>query len=150
MDIFEQISEDIKSAMIARNKVELEALRNVKKELLEVKTSKEAAGNLTDAVSVKAIGKLVKQNKEAAIVFKEQNRNDLAQEYLAQAAVMERYLPAQMSEDEVENEVKTIIQNLGATSLQDLGKVMGIASKQLAGKADGRQISEKVKQLLSN
>ncbi|MDR3328150.1 MAG: GatB/YqeY domain-containing protein [Prevotellaceae bacterium] len=150
MDIFEQISEDIKKAMIARNKVELEALRNVKKELLEAKTSKEAAGNLTDATSIKVIGKLVKQNKEAAIIFKEQNRNDLAEEYLAQAAVMERYLPAQMSEAELESEIKAIIQNLGTASLQDLGKVMGIASKQLAGKTDGRQISEKVKQLLAN
>ncbi|MDR0828853.1 MAG: GatB/YqeY domain-containing protein [Prevotellaceae bacterium] len=148
MDIFEQVSEDIKKAMIARNKVELEALRNVKKELLEVKTSKESAGVLTDAQAVKSISKLVKQNKEAAIVFKEQNREDLAEEYLAQAAVMERYLPAQMSENELDSAVKAIIAQVGATSLQDLGKVMGIASKQLAGKADGRAISEKVKQLL--
>ena len=93
--------------------------------------------------------KLVKQSKDAALVFKEQNRSDLAEEYLAQVSVMERYLPAQMSESEIENAVKAIIEQVGATSLQDLGKVMGVASKQLAGKADGRQISEKVKQLLS-
>ncbi|MDR1543763.1 MAG: GatB/YqeY domain-containing protein [Prevotellaceae bacterium] len=148
MDIFEQVSEDIKKAMISRNKAELEALRNVKKELIEAKTSKEAAGNLTDAVSVKVIGKLVKQNKEAAVVFKEQNREDLSEEYLAQAAVMERYLPAQMSDAELNSAVRAIIAQVGATSLQDLGKVMGIASKQLAGKADGRAISEKVKQIL--
>ena len=148
MDIFEKISEDIKSAMLARNKVELEALRNIKKELLEAKTSKEAGGELTDTVSLKIIGKLVKQNKEAAIVFKEQNRQDLAEEYLAQSAVMERYLPEQLSDSELETAVKAIIAQIGATSLQDLGKVMGIASKQLAGKTDGRQISEKVKQLL--
>ncbi|MDR2684597.1 MAG: GatB/YqeY domain-containing protein [Prevotellaceae bacterium] len=148
MDIFEQVSEDIKKAMISRNKAELEALRNVKKELLEAKTSKEAAGILTDVISLKIIGKLVKQNKEAAIVFKEQNREDLAEEYLAQVAVMEQYLPAQLSDTELEGAVKAIIAQTGATSLQDLGKVMGIASKQLAGKADGRQISEKVKQLL--
>jgi len=148
MDIFEKISEDIKKAMLARNKVELEALRNVKKELLEAKTSKESAGNLTDAISIRIIGKLVKQNREAATIFKEQNREDLAEEYLAQAAVMERYLPAQLSDNELENAVKAIISQVGATSLQDLGKVMGVASKQLTGKADGRQISEKVKQLL--
>jgi len=148
MDIFEKVSEDIKSAMLSRNKVELEALRNVKKELLEAKTSKEAAGNLTDEIALKIIGKLVKQNKEAAIVFKEQNRADLEEEYLAQAAVMERYLPAQLSDNELESAVKAIIEQVGATSLQDLGKVMGIASKQLAGKTDGRKISEKVKQLL--
>ena len=149
MDIFEKISEDIKKAMLAKNKIELEALRNIKKELLEAKTSKENAGELTDAVSLKIIGKLVKQSKDAAVLFKEQNRADLAEEYLAQVAVMERYLPAQMSESEIESAVKAIIAQVGATSLQDLGKVMGVASKQLAGKADGRQISEKVKQLLS-
>jgi uncharacterized protein YqeY len=148
MDIFEKVGEDIKKAMLARNKVELDALRNIKKELLEAKTSKEAAGNLTNEVAVKVIGKLVKQNREAAVVFKEQQREDLAEEYLAQAAVMERFLPAQLSESELENALKAIIEQVGAASLQDLGKVMGVASKQLAGKADGRQISEKVKQLL--
>lgn len=148
MDIFETVSESIKNAMLSRNKMELEALRNIKKELLEAKTSKEAAGSLTDTISIKVIGKLVKQNKEAAIVFKEQNRQDLADEYLAQAAVMERFLPAQISDNELENAVKAIITQVGATSLQELGKVMGIASKQLAGKADGKAVSEKVKQLL--
>ncbi len=149
MTIFDRISEDIKKAMIAQNKVELLALRNIKKELLEAKTSKEASGNLTDEIATKVISKIVKQNKDAAALFKEQKRADLAEEYTAQIEVMQRYLPAQMSDAELTTAVKEIIARLGATSMQDLGKVMGIASKELTGKAEGRTISEKVKQLLS-
>ena len=135
--------------MIAQNKVELLALRNIKKELLEAKTSKEVSGNLTDEIATKVISKIVKQNKDAAALFKEQKRADLAEEYTAQIEVMQRYLPAQMSDAELTAAVKAIIARLGATSMQDLGKVMGIASKELTGKAEGRTISEKVKQLLS-
>ena len=149
MTIFDRISEDIKKAMIAQNKVELLALRNIKKELLEAKTSKEASGNLTDEIATKVISKIVKQNKDAAALFKEQKRTDLAEEYTAQIEVMQRYLPAQMSDAELTTALKEIIARLGATSMQDLGKVMGIASKELTGKAEGRTISEKVKQLLS-
>ena len=149
MTIFDRISEDIKKAMIAQNKVELLALRNIKKELLEAKTSKEASGNLTDEIATKVISKIVKQNKDAAALFKEQKRTDLSEEYTAQIEVMQRYLPAQMSDAELTSAVKEIIARLGATSMQDLGKVMGIASKELTGKAEGRTISEKVKQLLS-
>lgn len=149
MTIFDRISEDIKKAMIAQNKVELLALRNIKKELLEAKTSKEASGNLTDEIATKVISKIVKQNKDAAALFKEQKRADLAEEYTTQIEVMQRYLPAQMSDAELTTAVKAIIARLGATSMQDLGKVMGIASKELTGKAEGRTISEKVKQLLS-
>jgi len=149
MTIFDRISEDIKKAMIAQNKVELLALRNIKKELLEAKTSKEASGNLTDEIATKVISKIVKQNKDAAALFKEQKRTDLAEEYTAQIEVMQRYLPAQMSDAELTTAVKEIIARLGATSMQDLGKVMGIASKELTGKAEGRTISERVKQLLS-
>lgn len=149
MTIFDRISEDIKKAMIAQNKVELLALRNIKKELLEAKTSKELSGNLTDEIATKVISKIVKQNKDAAALFKEQKRTDLAEEYTAQIEVMQRYLPAQMSDAELTTAVKEIIARLGATSMQDLGKVMGIASKELTGKAEGRTISEKVKQLLS-
>ena len=150
MTIFDRISEDIKKAMIAQNKVELLALRNIKKELLEAKTSKEVSGNLTDEIATKVISKIVKQNKDAAALFKEQKRTDLAEEYTAQIEVMQRYLPAQMSDTELTTAVKEIIARLGATSMQDLGKVMGIASKELTGKAEGRTISEKVKQLLSD
>lgn len=149
MTIFDRISEDIKKAMIAQNKVELLALRNIKKELLEAKTSKELSGNLTDEIATKLISKIVKQNKDAAALFIEQKRADLAEEYTAQIEVMQRYLPAQMSDAELTTAVKEIIARLGATSMQDLGKVMGIASKELTGKAEGRTISEKVKQLLS-
>lgn len=149
MTIFDRISEDIKKAMIAQNKVELLALRNIKKELLEAKTSKELSGNLTDEIATKLIYKIVKQNKDAVALFKEQKRADLAEEYTAQIEVMQRYLPAQMSDAELTTAVKAIIARLGATSMQDLGKVMGIASKELTGKAEGRTISEKVKQLLS-
>lgn len=149
MTIFDRISEDIKKAMIAQNKVELLALRNIKKELLEAKTSKEVSGNLTDEIATKVISKIVKQNKDAAALFKEQKRADLAEEYTAQIEVMQRYLPAQMSDAELTTAVKAIIARLGATSMQDLGKVMGIASKELTRKAEGRTISEKVKQLLS-
>ena len=149
MTIFDRISEDIKKAMIAQNKVELLALRNIKKELLEAKTSKEVSGNLTDEIATKVISKIVKQNKDAAALFKEQKRADLAEEYTAQIEVMQRYLPAQMSDTELTTAVKEIIARLGATSMQDLGKVMGISSKELTGKAEGRTISEKVKQLLS-
>ena len=149
MTIFDRISEDIKKAMIAQNKVELLALRNIKKELLEAKTSKELSGNLTDEIATKVISKIVKQNKDAAALFKEQKRADLAEEYTAQIEVMQRYLPTQMSDAELTSAVKEIIARLGATSMQDLGKVMGIASKELTGKAEGRTISEKVKRLLS-
>ena len=149
MTIFDRISEDIKKAMIAQNKVELLALRNIKKELLEAKTSKELSGNLTDEIATKLISKIVKQNKDAAALFIEQKRADLAEEYTAQIEVMQRYLPAQMSDAELTTAVKAIIARLGATSMQDLGKVMGIVSKELTGKAEGRTISEKVKQLLS-
>ncbi len=148
MTIFDKISEDIKKAMLAQNKVELAALRNIKKELLEAKTSKEAAGELTDEISMKVISKIVKQNKDAALVFREQNRPDLAEEYEAQAEVSSRYLPAQMSEAEVEAALREIATEVGATTVKELGKLMGVASKRLAGKADGRLIAAKAKEIL--
>lgn len=149
MGLFEQISEDIKRAMLARNKAELEALRGIKKELLEAKTSKEANGELTDAMSIKVIQKMAKQGKDAAEVFVQQDRQDLADEYLAQVEVYERYLPAQMSDEELTAAVKAVIGQVGAKGPQDMGKVMGTATKQLAGKAEGRAISEKVKAILA-
>ena len=149
MNLFEQISEDIKKAMLARNHAELEALRGVKKEFLEAKTAKGGNGELSDEAAVRILQKMSKQGKEAAALFREQNRNDLAEEYLAQVAVYERYLPAQMSADELEKVLRDIIAQVGATSPQEMGKVMGVATKQLAGKADGRAISETVKRLLT-
>ena len=147
--LFEQISADIKTAMLAREKVTLETLRGIKKEFLEAKTAKGGDGTLPDETALKIIQKLLKQRKESAQIFIEQNRKDLADNELAEAAVLERYLPAQMSDEELTAAVSAVIAQVGATSLQDLGKVMGIASKQLAGKTEGRAISEKVKQLLS-
>ena len=149
MNLFDQISEDIKKAMLARNHAELEALRGVKKEFLEAKTAKGGNGELSDEAAVRILQKMSKQGKEAAALFREQNRNDLAEEYLAQVAVYERYLPAQMSADELEKVLRDIIAQVGATSPQEMGKVMGVATKQLAGKADGRASSETVKRLLT-
>ena len=150
MALFEQVSEDIKKAMLSRNQMELNALRGVKKELLEAKTAKGGTGELTDEAAIKILQKMAKQGKDAAAIFKEQNRADLAEEYLAQVAVYERYLPAQMSDEELEKAVRAIIAQVGASSPQEMGKVMGVASKQLAGKAEGRAISEKVKKILTS
>lgn len=149
MNLFDQISDDIKKAMLARNPVETEALRGVKKEFLEAKTAKGSNGELTDEMAIKIIQKMSKQGRDAAVIFKEQNRMDLADEYMAQVVIYDRYLPAQMSDSELELAVRAIIAQVGANSLQDIGKVMGVASKQLAGKTEGRLISEKVKQLLT-
>ena len=147
MNLFDQISDDIKKAMLARNPIETEALRGVKKEFLEAKTAKGSNGELTDEMAIKIIQKMSKQGRDAAVIFKEQNRMDLADEYMAQVVIYDRYLPAQMSDSELELAVRAIIAQVGANSLQDIGKVMGVASKQLAGNTEGRLISEKVKQL---
>jgi uncharacterized protein YqeY len=147
--LFNQISEDIKKAMLAKEKVALEALRGVKKEFLEAKTAKGSDGVLLDEAAVKILQKMVKQRKESAQIFTEQNRNDLANNELAEVAVIEKYLPAQMNDEELTATVSAIIAQVGATSQQEMGKVMAAVSKQLAGKADGRTISEKVKALLA-
>ncbi len=149
MALFDQISEDIKKAMLARDKVKLEALRGIKKEFLEAKTAKSADGELSDETAVKILQKMVKQRKDSAAIFTEQNRPELAEGELAEAAVIETYLPKQMSDDELTAAVKEIIAEVGATSAKDMGKVMGVASKKLAGKTEGRLISEKVKSLLA-
>ena len=149
MDLFEQVSEDIKNAMKAKDKVALETLRNVKKCFLEAKTAPGANDTLTDADALKIMQKLVKQGKDSAGVYAGQGRQDLADAELAQVAVIERYLPKQMSAEELENVLKEIIAEVGATGPKDMGKVMGVASKRLAGKAEGRAISEAVKSLLN-
>ncbi len=147
--IFEQINNDIKAAMLAREKVTLEALRGIKKEFLEAKTAKGSDGILHDEQAVKIMQKMVKQRKETALIYSGQNRPELAENELAEAAVIERYLPQQMSESELEAALTEIIAQAGASGPQDMGKVMGAATRQLAGKADGRMISEKVKSLLN-
>ena len=149
MDLFERVSEDIKNAMKAKDKVALETLRNVKKVFLEAKTAPGANDTLADADALKLLQKLVKQGKDSAAIYVEQGRQDLADAELAQVAVLEKYLPKQMSAEELETELKKIIAEVGATTAKDMGKVMGVASKALAGKAEGRAISEAVKRLLA-
>ncbi|MDY3674272.1 MAG: GatB/YqeY domain-containing protein [Prevotella sp.] len=143
--LFEQVSTDIKEAMKARDKVRLETLRNIKKVFLEAKTAPGADDNLSDANAMKILQKLAKQGKESAETYAKQNRQDLADAELAQVAVIEEYLPKPFSPEEVEEAVKTIISQIGATSMKDMGRVMGVATKQLAGKADGGAISQAVK-----
>lgn len=149
MEIFDIISNDIKEAMKAKDKVALDTLRNIKKVLLEAKTAPGAGDTVSDDTAIKLIQKLVKQGKESAELFQSQNRSELAAEELAQVAIMEKYLPKQMSEEEITAALKEIIAQVGANKPQDMGKVMGIATKQLAGKADGKIISAIVKQLLA-
>ncbi|MCI7763685.1 MAG: GatB/YqeY domain-containing protein [bacterium] len=147
--LFEQVSTDIKEAMKARDKVRLETLRNIKKVFLEAKTAPGADDNLSDANAMKILQKLAKQGKESAETYAKQNRQDLADAELAQVAVIEEYLPKPFSPEEVEEAVKTIISQIGATSMKDMGRVMGVATKQLAGKADGGAISQAVKKALA-
>ena len=149
MTLFDQISEDIKSAMKARDKVRLETLRNIKKVFLEAETAPGANDTLDDADALKIISKLAKQGKETATTYTQAGRQDLADAELAQVEVLESYLPKQLSQEEIEAEVKKIIAEVGATSMKEMGKVMGTASQLLAGKADGRVISEIVKKLLA-
>ncbi len=149
MDLFDKISDDIRKAMLARDRVRLEALRGAKKEFLEAKTAKGAAGELPDDKAVAIITKMVKQRRESAKIYSENNRPELAENELAEAAVLEEYLPAQLSAEELEAELRKIIALTGATSMKDMGKVMGVASKSLAGRADGRAINMKVKEMLS-
>lgn len=149
MALFEQISEDIKAAMKARDRVRLDTLRNIKKVFLEAKTAPGANDTLDDADALKIIQKLAKQGRESAATFAQQNRQDLADNELAQVAVIESYLPKQLDEAEIEAQVQEIIAATGASGMKDMGKVMGIASKQMAGKADGRAISTVVRRLLS-
>lgn len=149
MDLFATVSEDIKNAMKAKDKVALETLRNVKKVFLEAKTAAGANDALADADALKIMQKLVKQGKDSAAIYVQQGRQDLADTELAQVAVIEKYLPKQMSAEELETELKQIIAQVGAAGPKDMGKVMGVASKALAGKAEGRAISEAVKKLLN-
>ena len=148
MDLFEQISNDIKEAMKARDKVKLETLRNIKKYFLEAKTAPGANDTLTDDAALKILQKLAKQGKDSAEIYIGQGRQDLADDELAQVKVIEVYLPKQMSVEELEAVIKEIIAETGAVGGKDMGKVMGVATKKLAGKAEGRAISTMVKQLL--
>ncbi|MBR6746820.1 MAG: GatB/YqeY domain-containing protein [Muribaculaceae bacterium] len=149
MDLFDKISEDIKKAMLAKDRVRLEALRGIKKEFLEAKTAKGGDGTLPDDAATKILVKMAKQRRESAAIYSEQNRPEFAENELAEMAVIEEYLPKQLTEEELTAELKKIIAEVGATDAKMMGKVMGVASKALAGRADGRAISAKVKELLS-
>ena len=148
MRLEEKIQQDIKAAMLAKEREKLESLRAIKAAILLAKTA-DGSESVADDALVKIIQKLVKQRKETAIIYKEQNRPELAEKELMEASYMEVYLPKQLSEEELTAEIKKIIAEVGATSAKEMGKVMGVASKALAGKADGRAISTIVKSLLS-
>lgn len=150
MDLFDKISADIKTAMLARQKVRLETLRGIKKEFIEAKTAKGSDGTLSDDQAMKILAKMVKQRRETAQIYAEQSRPELAENELAEAAVIEEYLPKALSPDDLRAELAAIIAETGATGPKEMGKVMGVASKRLAGRADGRAISEMVKQLLNS
>lgn len=149
MELFEQISNDIKDAMKARDKVRLETLRNIKKVFLEAKTAPGANDQLSDADALKILQKLAKQGKESAATFTQSGREDLAAHEIGQVKVIEAYLPKPLSNEEIEKIVTNIISETGAQGMKDMGKVMGQASKQMAGKAEGGTISTIVKKLLS-
>ena len=148
MSLFDTVSEDIKKAMLAREKEKLDAFRAVKAAFQLARTEAGAGGELTSETELKIVQKLVKQRKESAEIYQQQNRQDLADKELLEASVIEKYLPAPMSEQELETALKAIIERVGAKVPSDMGKVMGVATKELSGKADGKTISTKVKQML--
>jgi len=149
MSLKQQIDNDIKKAMLGKLKEELEALRSIKSLILLAETEKNATGEISTDTENKLLMKAAKQRKESAEIFQQQNRNDLADKELYQLGIITRYLPKQLSPDEIENALKAIIQQLDAKGPQDMGKVMGTATKALAGQADGKVISELVKKLLT-
>jgi len=146
MNLEEKVNADIKAAMLSKDTKKLDALRAIKSEILLLKSSEKGT---SDDAEMKAMMKMVKQRKETADIYKSQNRPELEEIELFQAAVIESFLPKQMSAEELESAIKAAISTVGASSMADMGKVMGVASKQLAGKAEGKAISEMVKKLLS-
>ena len=147
--LYDQVSNDIKEAMKARDKVRLETLRNIKKVFIEAKTAPGANDTLDDATAMKILQKLVKQGEESADIYTKANRPELAEGEMAQVRVIKEFLPKPLSAEEVEAQVKAIIEQTGASSMKDMGKVMGLATKQMAGKADGKEISSIVRKLLN-
>ena len=150
MSLAEKIASDLINAMKAKDKVALEAIRAAKTAFILAKSEKGANSVLTPEEELKIVQKLVKQRRESAAIYKEQNRMDLYEKEVIEADVLERYLPAKMNDEELTNIIKEIINRIGAKSPSDMGKVMGVATKELAGKADGKEISSRVKQLLGS
>ena len=148
MSLEQPISKGIMEAMTATEPVRLQTLRNIKKYIIEAKTAGTEIAELPDADVVKIIAKLAKQGSDSAEIYRQQNRADLAEEELAQVAVMQEFLPRQLSPEELTEAVRAVIAEVGATSVKEMGKVMGVASKRLAGQADGKDISAKVRELL--
>lgn len=149
MSLYKTIDQEIKKAMMAKDKVQLETLRSVKTAFMESATAKGASGELTEEQSVAILQRMVKQRKDSAAIYQEQNREELAQQELKEVEVLQSYLPEQLTQDELEKAIGDIIEQAGATSLKDMGKVMGAATKALAGKAEGRAIADTVKKMLS-
>ncbi len=149
MSLKKQIDNDIKNAMLAKNKEELDALRSIKSMILLAETDKGSAGELSGDAEMKILMKAAKQRKESADIFLQQSRKDLVDKELFQLEVINRYLPKPLSEEDIKQELQNLISALGAKGPQDMGKVMGIATKNLAGRADGKLISELVKKLLT-
>ncbi len=149
MSLIDKISEEIKGAMKARDQLRLEALRSVKKELIEVRTSGKSGGDISEDEELKLLQRMVKQRKDSANIYSAQGRADLYDKEIAEANIIAEFLPEQMSPEEMEKEVAAIISEVGAESIKDMGKVMGVASKKLAGKAEGKDISDTVKRLLA-
>ena len=150
MSLKERIEADIKQAMLAKDKVRLQALRSIKSQILLAETEKGAAESLTEEAELKLLNKAAKQRRESAHVYKEQYRSDLEETELAELAIIEEYLPAQLSEGDLRVKIYEIIQRVGASSPSDLGKVMGVAARELSGQADGKAISNAVNALLNN
>lgn len=149
MNLFDQISEDIKDAMRNKEKIRLEALRGIKKEFIEAKTAKGANDELSDEVAIQILQKMAKQRRDSADIYQSQGRPELADKELEEVTVIEKYLPKQLTQDELDAKIAEIITQVGASSPADMGKVMGVATKTLAGVAAGKMISETVKKLLS-
>ena len=149
MELEKLINEDIKNTMLARDPEKLEALRAIKAALLLEKTKEGTTGEIPESVELKLLQKLVKQRRESAEIYKAANREDLAKKELFEASIIEKYLPQQLSEEEITGIIMTIIAQTGATSMKDMGKIMGLASREIAGKADNKMVSDLVKKLLS-
>lgn len=149
MDLYTQVESGIKAAMLAKDRLRLQALRGIKKEFLEAKTAPGSNGELSDEAAMKILVKMAKQRRESAKIYTEQNRPELAETELAETAVIEEFLPKALSPEELEAEIRKIIEQVGAKSPAEIGKIMGVATKALAGRADGRAISQMAKQLLS-
>lgn len=149
MALYEKIDADIKAAMLAKDRIRLQALRGIKKEFIEGKTAPGSNGELTDEAAMKILAKMAKQRRDTAAIYKEQNRPDLEEGELSELAVIEEYLPKALTDEELTAALTEIIAKTGAASPADMGKVMGAATKALAGRADGRAISAKVRELLN-